>query len=236
MNIILLSPQEIACDSTVTISDSRRLDHITRIHQAQVGDSLKIGVEGGLMGRGEITYISPDAVRLHCKLTEPPPSPLPITLLLGLPRPKMLKRILQSATVLGVKNIYLINSYRVEKSYWQTPFLSEKAIREQLVLGLEQGCDTVLPQVHLVKRFKPFVEDELPSIAADTLALVAHPYTPQECPRAPQQPITLAIGPEGGFIQYEIDLLEKAGFQAITLGSRILKVETAVPFLLSRLT
>src|SRR5690606_26111522 len=110
-------------------------------------------------------HISPGAVRLHCKLTEPPPSPLPITLLLGLPRPKMLKRILQSATVLGVKNIYLINSYRVEKSYWQTPFLSEKAIREQLVLGLEQGCDTVLPQVHLVKRFKPFVEDELPNIA-----------------------------------------------------------------------
>lgn len=236
MNIILLSPQEIACDGTVTISDTRRLTHIIQFHQPTCGDTLKVGVEGGLMGRGEVIEISPTSITLKCTLTDEPPSPSPITLLLGLPRPKMLKRILQSATVLGVKSIYLINSYRVEKSYWQTPFLSEQAIREQLLLGLEQGCDTLLPEVHLIKRFKPFVEDELPAIAANSLALAAHPYTHRECPRAPTGKITLAIGPEGGFIPYEIDLLEKAGFNTVTLGSRIMKVETAVPYLISRLT
>jgi RsmE family RNA methyltransferase len=158
-----------------------------------------------------------------------------LTLVLGLPRPKMLKRIFQTIATLGIKDLYLVNSYCVEKSYWQTPFLHEDAIREHLILGLEQGCDTHLPRVHLKKRFKPFVEDELPTIIQGTHALVAHPYSATPCPRMQQGPISLAVGPEGGFIAYEIALLETAGFTSVTLGERILRVETAIPFLVSRL-
>ena len=147
----------------------------------------------------------------------------------------MLRRVLSSAASLGVKSIFLINSYRVDKSYWQSPFLSDENIRHQLILGLEQARDTKLPEVCLRPRFKPFVEDELPQIVKDAAALVAHPGAAEQCPRDVAGPVVLAIGPEGGLVQYEIDNLVSCGFRPVTLGPRILRVETAVPCLISRL-
>ena len=136
---------------------------------------------------------------------------------------------------MGVARLVLVNSFRVEKSFWQTPWLEPANIREQLLLGLEQACDTVLPEVILEKRFKPFVEDRLPGLSADSLKLVAHPGGFPECPRALSEPTTLAIGPEGGWIPYEVEMLRTAGFQPVQLGPRILRVETAVPALIARL-
>ena len=136
---------------------------------------------------------------------------------------------------MGVKRLYLINTWRVEKSYWQTPWLSDSNIREQFILGLEQGCDTALPEIIIKKRFKPFVEDELPNIISNTKALVAHPIGSTPFPVALNQQTTLAVGPEGGFIDYEVTKLVEAGFESITLGNRILRVETAIPVLLSKL-
>jgi len=140
-----------------------------------------------------------------------------------------------AAATLGVPRLILVNSYKVEKSFWQTPFLNPETIRDNLILGLEQARDTVLPQVIIEKRFKPFVEDRLPAIAAGTLGLVGHPGPYPACPRAVNEPVTLAIGPEGGWIPYEVELLGKAGLAPVQLGERILRVETAVTALLSRI-
>jgi RsmE family RNA methyltransferase len=147
----------------------------------------------------------------------------------------MLRRVFQTVAAMGVPRIILVNSYRVEKSFWQTPFLEPEAIREQLILGLEQARDSVLPEIVIEKRFKPFVEDRLPAITDGTLGLVGHPGNYPPCPRGLNEPVTLAIGPEGGWIPYEIDLLGKAGLQPVQLGDRILRVETAVTALLARL-
>ena len=147
----------------------------------------------------------------------------------------MLRRTLQSVTAMGVKEIYLVNSSRVEKSFWQSPFLQPQAIEEQLILGLEQARDTLMPKLHMRKRFKPFVEDELGGIIKGSQALVAHPVTDVPCPINCNSAVTLAIGPEGGFIAYEVELLSSIGFEAVHLGPRILRVEVAVPALISRL-
>ena len=235
MNLVLLSADDLCGPNQAIIRDQRRLAHISQIHNAQLGQELNAGILNGAMGKAVITHLDTQQIHLQLQLDRQPPPPLPLTLILGLPRPKMLRRIFQTIATLGVKQVYLINSYRVEKSYWQTPFLQDQAIREQLLLGLEQGCDTLLPQVHLIKRFKPFVEDELPGIIQGSQALVAHPYTHLDCPRQCSSAVSLAVGPEGGFIPYEIDLLQQAGFTPVTLGQRIMRVETAIPFLLSRL-
>lgn len=235
MNLVLVSDSDFIDKAIISIRDTRRLQHITAIQQIAVGDFLKLGLLNGNIGKGEVIYRADNEIRLRVLLNQPPPAPLPATLILALPRPKMLKRTLQTLATLGVKKIYLINSYRVEKSYWQTPLLSAAAINEHLLLGLEQGCDTLMPEVHLVKRFKPFVEDELKTIVGDTRALVAHPYTETPCPAQIDYPITLAIGPEGGFIPYEINVLQTCGFSAVNLGERIMRVETVVPYLLGRL-
>jgi RsmE family RNA methyltransferase len=152
-----------------------------------------------------------------------------------LPRPKALKRVLQSVATLGIKRLILVNSVRVEKSYWRSPLLTPEAMRAELVLGLEQACDTVLPTVLLRKRFKPFVEDECGLLIAGHAALLAHPAADEPCPRAPPQPVVLAVGPEGGFVPYEIDLLRAHGFHAVSLGPRRLRVEQVIPALVGRL-
>lgn len=235
MNLILLTSDDLIATDRALIRDSRRLAHIREVHVAKEGESYKVGLLNGNMGSGTLVRSADNELEFELSLNVPPPAALPMKLILGLPRPKMLRRIFQTIATLGVKELHLINSYRVEKSYWQTPFLEADAIHEQLVLGLEQGCDTRLPQVHLHKRFKPFVEDELPGIIANTTALVAHPYTETECPRNIDYSLSLAVGPEGGFIAYEIDLLKKIGFDAVHLGERIMRVETAIPYLLGRL-
>jgi len=233
MNLILLQDDDFKSDSVVVLTD-HRLQHVLTVHRSDIGDSLKVGKVGGMMGTGKVIELTTDQLQLDICLDQPPPPPLPLTLLLALPRPKMLKRVLQSVTSLGVKQIYLINSYRVEKSFWGSPLLQPEKLQEQLLLGLEQARDTILPQVHLKPLFKPFVEDELPQIAAGTNAYVAHPLAASSCPIGRNGPITLAIGPEGGFIPYEVEKLQKQGFTPISLGDRILRVETAVPVLLSR--
>lgn len=234
MNLLLLEQTDFSGPDRVCLRD-RRLQHLRSVHQAKVGDRLRVGRVDGALGEGLLLRLSADEAELQVCLDQPAPAKLPVTLLLALPRPKMLRRILQTVSTMGVPRLVLLNSYRVEKSFWQTPFLQAPAIRQQLLLGLEQARDTVLPEIIIEKRFKPFVEDRLPALAAGTLGLTAHPGPFAECPRAPEQPVTLAIGPEGGWIPYEVELLQKAGLQPVQLGERILRVETAVTALLARL-
>ena len=234
MNLIILFKEDFLNPTQVRLYGRRR-EHVLNIHRAAIGDELRVGLINGLLGYGRIFRLTDQVLEMEILLDQQPPEPLPVTLLLALPRPKMLRRILQSVSSLGVKKIHLINSYRVDKSFWSSSLLQPEKLQEQLLLGLEQGCDTILPEIHLQPRFKPFVEDELPGISAGTNAYVAHPETGGDFPQTLNQPATVAIGPEGGFIPYEVEKLQNCGFIPISLGARILRVETAVPVLLSRL-
>lgn len=234
MNLILLHPSDLIADNIAVIRD-RRFDHISQILKPDTGQTVKAGMLNGSMGQAVVVAQTDRSITLQTNFTDVPPPALPLTMVLALPRPKMFKRTLQTITSMGVKQLYLINAYKVDKSYWSSPVLDADSIHEQLLLGLEQSGDTALPEVHLRKRFKPFVEDELPTIAANTRALIAHPYNASACPEMANTPTTLAVGPEGGFIPYEVEKMTAAGMQAIHIGPRILRVENAVPVLLSRL-
>ncbi len=235
MNLILLTDEDFDAGTAVVRLHGRRVQHVRTVHRAQVGARLRVGVVDGSVGSGLITALGDDELTMVVTLDAAPPPPVPVTVLLALPRPKSLKRILQGVTAMGVKHIVLVNSWRVEKSFWDSPLLEPVALREQLLLGLEQGRDTMVPDVVLRRRFKPFVEDELPARAHGTRKLVAHPVAAAACPYALREPVTLAIGPEGGFIPYEIDLLCAHGFEPVSLGPRPLRVEQAVAALLGRL-
>lgn len=234
MNLLLLDDADFVAADRVILRD-RRLTHMQEVHRAESGDRMRVGRLGGLMGEGRLLRLEANEAELEVRFDQPPPAKLPLTLLLALPRPKMLRRVLQTVAAMGVPRLVLLNSYRVEKSFWQTPFLEPEAVREQLVLGLEQARDTVLPEVIIEKRFKPFVEDRLPAMAAGSLGLIGHPGPWPECPRALDEPVILAIGPEGGWIPYEVEKLREAGLNPVQLGERILRVETAVTALLARL-
>ena len=237
MNILLLDANDFLTAERVRVEGPRR-DHIVRVLKAKCGDRLRVGRMNGLLGSGEIVKLGAESIDLVVRLDRQPPPALPATLILALPRPKMLRRILQAISSLGVKKIFLINSARVDKSYWHSPLLQPGKLREQLLLGLEQAGDTQLGTIHLRRRFKPFVEDELAQIAWGTRGLVAHPAEQEAVGGtipAGDSAWTVVIGPEGGLVPFELELLHTHGLTPISLGPRILRVETAVPVLLGQL-
>jgi 16S rRNA (uracil1498-N3)-methyltransferase len=235
MNLIILLNEDFVTETAARLTD-RRFEHIRAIHRAAVGDELAVGRLGGRLGRGRVTRLSETDVELEVSLDRDPPPPLPLTLVLALPRPKVMSRLLAAVASIGVKRLFFINSWRVEKGYWMTPHLALPHIRASLILGLEQGCDTILPAVETRPLFRRFVEEELDAIAIGSRRLVAHPAAIDECPRAVEGPTTLVVGPEGGLIAEEIDSLVRCGFTPIQLGPRILRVETVIPYLIGRIT
>lgn len=235
MNVILL-PKTAFKDDTAIINNPTQLNHIHAVLKASVGDGLKIGELGGRLGTGIIKSLDGQSCVLdNITLNTDLPPKLGVTVILALPRPKVLRRLIMDMTAFGVDRIILINSVRTDKSYWGSPLLGK--IDDFILEGLQQGIDTVAPKVIFAKRFKPFVQDELPALIKDKTALVFHPYADEsftEFTALHALPDVIIIGAEGGFVPYEIDLLASVGVQAVTLGSRILRTESAVNAVLGR--
>ena len=234
MNLVLLDKEDFIDHETVVVK-GRRLTHLLSVNKVHEKDSLVCGLLNGRIGTGVVKKRTETFLEMRVELDQDPPAPLILTLVLALPRPKMLKRIIEAVTTLGIKKIYLINSWRVEKSFWQSPLLDMEELQQHMVLGLEQGRDTIMPQISLNRFFTRFVTEELPLISKDSLKLTAHPKAAHICPTGVNTETTLVIGPEGGFIDIEVDTLTKQGFLSCHIGPRILKVETAVTYLISRL-
>jgi len=234
MNLCLFTPADFIAKNQVVLKGDK-FRHVTDVLGCDEGDTFTAGLINGMVGRASVVAAGHDEMLCQLELTNPPPSKLPLTLVLALPRPKMFKRILRTVAELGVNRLVLLNTWKVEKSYWQTPFLDASVIEQQFILGLEQAKDTVLPELIVAKRFKPFVEDELPALIKGSRALIAHPGAGNVCPIASNQAISLAIGPEGGFTDYEVTKLTEAGFEPFNMGRRILRVETAVTACIAKL-
>ena len=238
MNLILLFAHEIA-GNQVILRD-RRGQHISTILKSQAGDTLRIGIMNGPTGSGRIVSNKADEVILEITADGPIPE-LPLTdLILALPRPIMLKRILGQAAALGVGRIFLINANRVEKSFFSASMIKQRDFTEHLIHGLEQGMDTRLPEVTIHERFRPFCEDLLPTLLEFyPVRLIAHPDTDQflfdAAPSPAGQRAILAIGPEGGWVDFEIEKFKAQGLIPFSMGPRILRVDSAVPALLSQI-
>lgn len=242
MNVILLNSEnfinkntENAYQPQVGIYDEKIIHHAISVLGAKAGDELKIGEIGGNLGVATIERI--DNKQLILKdiyLDTPPPPKLEMAVVLALPRPKVLRRLMMDMAAIGVRHIVLVNSFRTDKSYWSSPHLAR--LDEYLIEGLQQGVDTVLPTLTLARRFKPFVEDQLPALIGDGQAVVAHPYAQVGFGQFVSScvPSVILVGAEGGFIPYEIELLASVGVVAASLGRRILRTEAAVNALLGR--
>ena len=238
MNIILFSHNETKHDA-ITVKDYRAR-HIIKIIKAQKDDTLITGEINGSQGISRIQQITPNSVTFtditHTQTNSRPQ----VDLVMALPRPIMLKRVLAQAATFGINHLSLINSNRVEKSFFSSSTIHPEKIDQYLITGLEQACNTMLPTVSIHKRFRPFIEDKL-SIYMQNYACsgLAHPNTSTTIdhiipPGSPGQ-ILLVIGPEGGWIDYEVERFKDLGITPFTMGKRILRVDSVVPALLSQL-
>jgi len=227
MNRILFEPEEIGADGTVVLSDGRGV-HIREVLHASAGDVIRTGTVNGLAGRSTVLEVSGTKVRVLPEHTQVSPEPW-FDLLLAAPRPKVLKRLWPQLAALGAGRVVVINAAKVEKCYFSSQWLDTAHYRPLLVEGLTQAGLTRLPEVLVRPRFKPFVEDELEMLFPGPLRLLAHPgpRTPvMSSAKAEARPL-LAVGPEGGWTDYEVKMLLAHGFQMFSLGGHTLRTDTA---------
>jgi len=227
MNRILIAPDELLPDGTVTLTDFRA-EHIRSVLKARVGDEVKTGVLNGLIGSSSVEGIDEQRVVLRTHHTDMPLEPW-FDLLLAVPRPKVLKRLLPQLASLGVGKLVLLNAYKVEKCYFSSQWLEPAHYTPLLIEGLMQAGTTRLPEVLIEPRFKPFMEDDLDVLFPNALRLLAHPgeaKNHQWTLTEGQRPL-LAVGPEGGWTDYELDQFLTRGFAPFSLGSRSLRTDTA---------
>lgn len=234
MNLILLHSDDFIGPGRVALT-GRRWRHVREVHRPSTGRELRVGVLNGRMGRGRVLAMDDARFEMEVTIDQDPPPPLPLTVVLALPRPKVLNRSVAMLASLGVKQIVLLNSWRVEKSYWNSPRLATENLRQQMLLGLEQGVDTALPEIRQRRFFTEFIEQDVPELGNKGALVLATPEGGTLVPGGHSTPLTLVVGPEGGFIADEISALTQRGFRPVSLGPRILRVETAIPYLIARL-
>ncbi len=227
MNRILLDQHELDAHSRAVLN-GRRADHILAVLTPGIGTELKIGIVNGPLGTGRVERIGNGAITLVCELGCPPPPPR-IDLILAMPRPKVLRRFWPVVSSLGIQHLFIVNARKVEKPYFATHWLQAEYYLPRLRQGLEQSGDTCLPRVSVHRQFRPFVEDELDAVSPATLRLCGHPGgEPLPSLQADQTDRALvAVGPEGGWDPFEIELLASRGFRPVSLGWRVLHTASA---------
>ena len=261
MNRILFESDEIH-DGRATFSDVRA-EHVLNVLHGEVGQTLKTGVLDGPIGTSVIERIEGGSVTVRCT-HETPSLPPWIDLILAPPRPRVMKRLLPQLASLGVRRIVLVGAEKVEKAFWGAQLLKEEIYRPLLVDGLQQAGTTAVPMIEVFKSFKRFVENKLDSFfGGQSPRIVAHPAAAATSAAAPVVVATnlrgqspefgeqspefqcgacgaralpvLAVGPEGGWTDEEVARLEEKGFARMSLGARILRTDTALIAILSRL-
>jgi len=236
VNLMIVEPHELDADSRATVSGVRAR-HLHTVLRATPGQQVRIGVLDGPVGSGVITAIAPDTATLACTFEPHVPDVPAVDVLLALPRPKVLRRLWAQLAALGVGRIMLTNAARVERNYFDTHVLEATTSRPLLIEGLQQARDTRLPVVSVHRSFRIFVEDDLAALSDASTRLVADPIS-RDSMRARLTPpppgrVLLAVGPEGGWNQFERDLLAAHGFVDVTLGARTLRSDTAIVALLA---
>jgi 16S rRNA (uracil1498-N3)-methyltransferase len=235
VNLVLIESDEVNIAGQVTLADARAV-HLLDVLGVTPGTSVRVGLADGPLGTAVVTGVGPRAVSLRCTF-EPTPPPRPaIDLLLALPRPKVLRRLWAQLAALGVGQIILTNAARVERNYFDSHVLQPTSYRPLLIEGLQQARDTSVPRVSVHRQFRILVEDRLDALTDARLRLVAHPHSGARLRDTladrGASPVLLAVGPEGGWNDFELALLESRGFQSIGLGARTLRVDTACVVLL----
>jgi len=228
MNRILLETAEVDAHNRIVLRDARGR-HISRVLRAAPGQSIRVGLVEGPMGTARVEDLQEDAVHLVCTWDDAVPERPAVSLLLALPRPKVMKRLWAPLAALGLDRIILTNAARVERNYFDTHVLEPACYRDRLIEGLQQAGDTRLPRVCVCRRFKVLVEDDLEDLCPGAQRIVAHPDAGIAVSDSVDKTgdVLLAVGPEGGWVEYELALLRAHGFRPAGMGPRTLRTDTA---------
>ncbi len=229
MNLLLFeSPFE-----TISLPpEDPRCQHLHKVLRISEGATVYAGFVNGPRARCRVVDIAADkAVTLSVLSTEAGPPLLPVTILVGLPRPHTARKLLYDAAVLGVGKLLFFQSEKGEPSYFKSRLWATEEWRHRLLGGLEQSFATYLPKV---EHF-PSLADAMASFAAGEAGVALDNYEAagplikfvrKGVPPAKNH--TLAIGPENGWSSKERACLRSGGWPLAHLGPRVMRVEGAL--------
>jgi RsmE family RNA methyltransferase len=197
-----------------------------------VGAQVRCGVIDESVGTGTVLEVLPEAVLLQYSASTEFVSARPaIDLLLALPRPKVMKRLWAQLAALGVRRIIVSAAWKVERPYFDSHVLEPLFVGARLREGLSQAGDIYLPAVSVHRQFKVLVEDDLDDLSNARCRLVLDPAGNESLASISlsnaSDGILAAVGPEGGWTPYELDLLSAHGFERVRINDRTLRSDTA---------
>ncbi len=215
MNSLLVFNEE-KLGNSFFIKDKERINHVQTVLKSQVGDTLNITLVNIGLGKGTVEEISEDCLKL--KLGEISPKAFgQFELLIGVSRPHSCQKILEHGTCLGVSSFNFFTATLSEKSYLNSKLFQDS--QKYLKYGLSQsGLYHMLPDVNLSKKYSGTKKFILNPKAQKTF---------KDYSLNPDEKITLAIGPERGFTNLEVEQFKEMGFLEVSLGPPILRVEIA---------
>lgn len=233
MNLVLFAPDEIAAPLPRTDARAR---HVLDVLRRSVGEEFDAGLVNGPRGKGRLDAVRDDALDLSFTWGEPPPPPDAITLLVGLPRPQTARDILRDATTLGVAALHFVATEKSEPSYAHSTLWRAGEWRRHALAGAEQAFSTQIPEVTATHTLASALALVAPnpnlSPAAIAIRLALDNYEASralsDCHLIRDNPLVLALGPERGWGARDRAQLRAAGFELVHLGSRVLRLETAV--------
>ncbi len=235
MNFLALYESEKIDDSKVILRDERA-KHAIVDHELAQGLEVAAFFINGARCHAYVDKVLGDEVHLTVSDFSPALPILPVELIVAVPRPQTVRKVIQIAATFGVKALHLIRSEKVVKSYLASKRLEKDAVLEDLLLGMEQSGTSFMPEVKLHPLFVPFIEEYL-TVDQNSLALIADTHEairPAKLLAEKYDKLFLAIGPESGWNEFEVERFKEKGFKGVSLGDRVLRVETACVALLAQ--
>lgn len=209
------------------------VNHISNVLRMKQGEELWISDGGKKEYRCTIEEFSLDEVLLHIIYAQEPDYELQsrIYLFQGLPKADKMELIIQKAVELGAYEIIPVETKRCVVKL-DGKKAAKKVERWQQIAesAAKQSKRMLIPKIHEVMSFQDALK------LAEELDIRLIPYELAKGMKEtkkilnqirPGQSVGIFIGPEGGFEENEVSQALEKGAQAITLGRRILRTETA---------
>ncbi len=208
--------------------------HLIHVMRAQPGGRVVLFDGSGAEFPATIERVGRSKVELTVTGREPIDRELPRDLVLGVALPKGDRQrwLVQKAVELGVRRLVPL---RTERSVAQPAAGAMKRLRRAVIEASKQCGRNRLMEIAEPQTWR----DYLTGRASPSYRLLAHPQRRDQTGgiRLPaitgDDPAYLSVGPEGGFTDEEVSAALAAGWQAVDLGPRILRIETAAVLLVA---
>jgi len=223
MELFYADPAQIT-DSEITL-DSFERKHVLQSLRKSSGDELFVTDGQGTLFRTKLIQDKP-LLKLNILSSEKKDPSLPVAALaVGYIRPARLDFIFEKGTELGVSEFFLIRT-RYANYFSENIHRYEKIMRQ----ALKQSQQFYLPKIRTFSSLEKFIEQISPysgKIAAIDASYSSLLQKIFEFDRDSSTSFLYIVGPEGGFSQDEIKLLNDSAFIPVSLGSNRLRAETA---------